>query len=223
VTIRVVLAEPEPSRREAMRVWLSDEARLDVVATSDDVPSTLLQATRVGADVVLVTPRFPTPLSDFCSDLQAVDCPPRTLFLDDRADDGMLLDVIEAGVDGYVSDVVNVVDAIAALARGESVIPPTMLGPLLRRLIQRRREASQVAEQLLHLTPRERQVLSLLVDGLDQGAISDALYISPETARTHIQRIMRKLGVHSRADVAALVSRTGLAERIERMVERSTS
>ena len=98
-----------------------------------------------------------------------------------------------------------------------------MLGPLLRHLIERRREAASAADQLVQLTPREREVLALLADGLDQRAIGAALFISPETARTHIQRLLRKLGVHSRAEAVDLITRNGLVDRLERMVERSTS
>jgi two-component system, NarL family, nitrate/nitrite response regulator NarL len=73
------------------------------------------------------------------------------------------------------------------------------------------------------LTPREREVLSLLVEGRDATGIAAVLFISPETARTHVQRVLRKLGVHSRLEAITLVATTGLADRLERMVERNAS
>jgi two-component system, NarL family, response regulator DevR len=223
VAIRVVLAEPSRSHQVMLKAALSAEQDLLVVGCCDNAPSALLQVARLDAHVVLVTRRFTASLVDLCMRLQALDRSPRILVLDDVADEERLLDAIEAGVDGYVHGLVSAADGIRALSRGESIIPPAMLGPLLRRLIEQRREASRVAEQMVQLTPREREVLSLLVAGRDQAAISESLFISPDTARTHIQRIMRKLGVQSRAEVIAMVSDAGLSDRLERMVERSAS
>jgi DNA-binding NarL/FixJ family response regulator len=61
------------------------------------------------------------------------------------------------------------------------------------------------------LTPREQEVLSLLVDGLNQNEIANRLFISPSTVASHIQRILDKLGVHSRAEAVAFAAREGLA------------
>jgi DNA-binding NarL/FixJ family response regulator len=218
--IRVVLVGAEVTHRGA----LSSSDDVVFAATSADIPCTVLQAERVQADVVVVTDGFRGAKSDLCSRLQLLDPPPRTLVLADREDEGALLEAIEAGVDGYAIGAIgdaHTLDAIRALQRGESVIPPTMLGSLLRGLIERRREATRAADQLVRLTPREREVLALLVEGLDQEGISSALFISPDTTRTHVQRLVRKLGVHSRAEAIALIVTSGLAERLERMVERS--
>jgi DNA-binding NarL/FixJ family response regulator len=64
------------------------------------------------------------------------------------------------------------------------------------------------------LTRRERDVLALLADGGDNDAIAEALIISPETARTHIQNILGKLGVHSRLEAAAFVIQNGLMHEL---------
>jgi DNA-binding NarL/FixJ family response regulator len=61
------------------------------------------------------------------------------------------------------------------------------------------------------LTSREREVLLLLARGMDNRAIAETLYLSPDTARTHVRNLLRKLGVHSRADAARLALRTGFA------------
>jgi two-component system, NarL family, response regulator DevR len=224
MTIRVVLATREPAQSDVVKRQVGYLEDVSVVVRTDDVACTVLQAARVEAQVVLMTRAFADLfLVDLCSQVQAQEAGPRTLLFDEGGNEESLLQAIEAGVDGYVATETDIGEAVRALARGESVIPPAMLGPLLRRLIERQREAAAAAEQLVHLTRREREVLSLLVEGLDQGAISRSLFISPETTRTHIQRVMRKLGVHSRAEAIALVSRTGLADRLERMVDRSSS
>lgn len=222
--VRIVLAGPRDGSDAASTVSGLGDRGISVLARTDDVASSVLQASRVGAQVVLVTDGFTDPLALLCSRLHELKPRPFTLLLELEGDEASLFRAIEAGVDGYAtraSGEAVLVEAIRALSRGESVIPPAMLGPLLRYLIQRRREAAAVAEQLVQLTPREREVMSLLANGLDQRAIGEALFISPDTARTHIQRVLRKLGVHSRAEAIELIARNGLVDRLERMVERS--
>jgi len=222
----VVLVEPRRLVREALVESLAEDHGVQIAAATDDVTSTLLQAGRVHAEVVVIANSPALPLPVLCQQLHDLESPPRILVADSRPDEDALLRAIETGADGYSSGVTGLsglVEAIEAIARGESVVPPAMLGPLLRRLIERQREAAQAAERLVKLTPREREVLGLLVDGLDHEGIAEQLYISPETARTHLQRVLRKLGVRSRVEAITLVAQTGLADRLERIVERSAS
>ena len=85
-----------------------------------------------------------------------------------------------------------------------------MLGTLLHRLIQRRRERDEALRRMAGLTRREREVLALLADGGDNETIADRLFISPETARTHIQNVLGKLRVHSRLEAASFVNQSGI-------------
>ena len=224
--IRVVLAGPGRGNDTAPDVNVFEGRGISVLARADDIASVVLQAMRVEAQVVLIADGFADSLDVLCSRLQELELQPRTLLLEQKGDEASLFRAIEAGVDGYAttaSGEATLAETIRALSRGESVIPPSMLGPLLRHLIDRRREAASAAEQLMQLTPREREVLARLADGMDHRAIGTALFISPDTARTHIQRVLRKLGVHSRAEAVDLITRNGLVDRLERMVERSTS
>ena len=222
---RVVLADPRRLIRDSVSEALTLNG-IDVAATAGDSRATMLQAQRTLPDVVAVAGSLLGPLPRLCAALREIDPAPRVLIIDGDPDDEALLQAIEAGVDGYLTgdsgiDVVS--DAVRALATGESVVPPSMLGPLLRRLIQRHREATQAVDQLVALTPREREVLVLLVDGLDDEGMAQRLFISPETARTHVQRILRKLDVHSRVEAVALVAEAGLIDRLERMIGEKAS
>jgi two-component system, NarL family, nitrate/nitrite response regulator NarL len=226
VRLRVVLAEPHRLLRDALREALRDEHGFEVVATDGDTSATLLQVERVRAAVVLVGATLRDELPALCERLHGLDASTRALVFDGEGSEDNLLHAIESGAAGYVTGeggLAGVAEAIRCITRGEAVVPPAMLGPLLRRLISRQREAAEAAERLVTLTPREREVLSLLVEGRDVDGIAAALFISPETARTHVQRVLRKLGVHSRLEAITLVATTGLAERLERMVERSAS
>jgi DNA-binding NarL/FixJ family response regulator len=201
---------------------LSAQPAIEVAAVAHDVSSTHLQALRVRPDVVVVAFHLGEDVPRIVACLAALPQPPAVLVVQGPESDDALLASIEAGADGFLLDSdgpERIAHAARALRRGESVVPPTMLAPLLRRLIDRRRETSRVTERLVELTRREREVLGLLVDGDDAATIATRLVISPETVRTHIQRILRKLDVHSRVEAVALVSRSGLARQLSRPVE----
>jgi two-component system, NarL family, nitrate/nitrite response regulator NarL len=226
VTLRIVFAEPRRLLRETVAEALRGAYGVEVTATDGDVAATVLQVVRVRPPVVVVSGVLRDRLPVFCERLCEHDGSPRLLVFEGEGSDESLLHAIESGAAGYVTGhggLAGVAEAIAALARGESVVPPAMLGTLLRRLIERQRQAARAAERLVALTPREREVLALLVKGRDAAGIAAELFISPETARTHVQRVLRKLGVHSRLEAITLVATTGLADRLERMVERSAS
>lgn len=129
------------------------------------------------------------------------------------ADPGSLLDAVSAGAHGYVTwgqSARSIVEAVHTVARGEALVPPGMLGGLLRGLIERNRVASDVAERYYHLTDRERETLTLLCDGLDASAIAARLYVSVQTVRSHIQRLLGKFEVHSQLEAVSLVLDHGL-------------
>ena len=117
-------------------------------------------------------------------------------------------------VSGRVARVV--VEEGAVVHRGDTLVPPTMLGPLLTGLLRRKRDHDEAFERITRLTVREREVLALLAQGSDNDSIARALVISPQTARTHIQNILGKLGVHSRLEAAAFVTRSGMLQNLVR-------
>jgi two-component system, NarL family, nitrate/nitrite response regulator NarL len=226
VSRHVILADPRRLLREAFAEALSGRHAFVVTATDGDLAVTLLQVERVQPRVVVVAAALRDTLPELCEQLRHLTGSPRALVFDGEGSDEMLLHAIESGAAGYVTGhggLTGIAEAIHTIARGETVVPPAMLGTLLRRLIERQREAARAVERLVTLTPREREVLSLLVEGRDPTRIASLLFISPETARTHVQRVLRKLGVHSRLEAITLVATTGLADRLERMVERSAS
>lgn len=112
---------------------------------------------------------------------------------------------LDIGVAGYTrkdSSIRAIVDVLERVGRGEIAVD----GALLRRLAVSSREARTSTRAVLDcLTPREQRVLELLVDGQNTAEIVAALHISDSTARTHVQSILSKLGVHSRLQAVALM------------------
>ena len=120
---------------------------------------------------------------------------------------------VEAGALGYAdleAPFEKLVDAITSVMEGVPVIPPLLLGSLLKHVVERQRGHRRARERLEVLSVRERQVFELTARGCDRQAVADLLFISPGTVRTHVQNAFRKLGVHSAAELVALAAECGL-------------
>jgi DNA-binding NarL/FixJ family response regulator len=151
----------------------------------------------------------------FCAELVAANPDARVLIVSASDDVDILVSALEAGAVGFVGqngDLVELISAVHAAVSGESVIPGHLLGGVLRRLIERRREDSRAMELFRALSNREQEVLRLLGRGLDQAAIATALLISPQTARTHIQNLITKLELHSRVEAARFAVEYGFTD-----------
>lgn len=213
-TVQVLIADRQPLFRDALRVVLDGHEDFTVVAEAAEGMLAVSEASRTKPDVALIDADLPN-----CHGLRAAaligeqveGC--RTLVLSDQEDDDTLLEALEAGATGYLtkaSPIAELIEAARRVAAGETIVPPRMLGTLLARLIQRRRDHEGAIRQLAGLTRREREVLFLLAQGADNAGIAQPLVISPETARTHVQNVLTKLGVHSRLEAAAFVVNNGL-------------
>jgi DNA-binding NarL/FixJ family response regulator len=124
-----------------------------------------------------------------------------------------MVEALDTGVVGYLpagAAFEDVADAVRAVAEGQAVVPPAMLGALLRHVVRRRRADRASLEQLETLTDREREVFDMLAAGHDRAAIAQGLFISVGTVRSHLQRVFRKLDVHTHAEVVAFAARCGL-------------
>lgn len=124
-----------------------------------------------------------------------------------------LIDAVDAGCRGFLTPsatLEEMTDAVRIICDGGAVLPPDLLGTVLRHLVHRSRANSGAAEILQDLTTREHEVFRLAAGGARKEEIGQALFISPATARTHLQRVYRKLGVHSQAELIALAVRAGV-------------
>jgi DNA-binding NarL/FixJ family response regulator len=217
--IRVLLADEQSLFREAVKVVLSNEADIVIVGEANNGLEAIDRVEEERADVALLDADLPN-----CDGIRATQqiclrspaC--RVIVFSGQEDEQVLVEALEAGASGYLSKQSPLVDLIAAtraVHRGEALVPPRMLGALLQRLIIRRRERDEALRRLAQLTRREREVLALLSQGADNDAIARELVISPETARTHIQNLLGKLGVHSRLEAAAFVTQNALLNDLE--------
>jgi len=216
--IRILLADQHALFREAMRTVPEGEENLSVVAEARNALEAISETERTLPHVAILDSDLP--MSDGARTTSMIkervpDC--RVLVLSAREDYRALIEVLDAGASGYLtkeSPLADLIHATRAVHRGDTLVPPRMLGPLLSGLLRRRKEQDRAHERMSHLTRREREVLVLLAEGADNGAIAQALVISPQTARTHIQNILSKLAVHSRLEAAAFVTQNGIMREL---------
>jgi DNA-binding NarL/FixJ family response regulator len=133
-------------------------------------------------------------------------------------DDAPLVAAVEAGASGFLTKdcpLTDLISAAHAVVRGEMVVPPRLLAPLLSGLMRHRKEQDEAMRRLARLTRREREVLALLAQGAGNDRIAQSLVISPQTARTHVQNLITKLGVHSRLEAAMFAARNDVMRDLE--------
>jgi two-component system NarL family response regulator len=216
--VRVLIAHEHGVFRDALKIALAAEKDIEVAAAAGDGIEALAAAEETTPDVAILDASLPNfdGIRTSCALKERVpDC--RVLVLADIEDQQILTDGLGCGASGYLtksSPMAAVVDAVRALHRGETLIPPDMLGPLLNDLIGRRHEHEHALLKITDLSRRERQVLALVARGFRTAAIADELVISPETARTHVQNVLGKLDLHSRLEAAAFVIENGLLDHL---------
>jgi DNA-binding NarL/FixJ family response regulator len=197
-----------------LRSRLDTEDDLSVIGEARTGPEAISAVERAAADVAIVD--MDLPVSDGPRTTALIrERTPRCVVLavGSTTDPRRLLDALEAGASGYLTKeapLAELINATRRVRQGQTVVPPTMLGPLLAMLFERKRERDRAFERIVRLTPREREVLGLLAEGADNDEIARVLVISPQTARTHIQNVLGKLSVHSRLEAAAFVARNRL-------------
>lgn len=221
--IRILVAEERALFREAVRIVLEEEPDLKVVGETRDGLETVEEIGRTMPDVAVIGARLPK-----CDGIRATamireripDC--RVLVISEEEDLEILVAALEAGARGFLtweSPLDTLIGGVRTLHRGEILVPPRMLGGLLSHLLRRQKDQEESARWLSRLTRREREVLALLADGADNDRIAKALFISPHTARTHVQNLIGKLGVHSRLEAAMLLTQNGMRRDLE-LVDR---
>ena len=209
--VRVVLVDDHHFFRLGLRQLLAD-AGLEVVGEGSDGTEAAALVARLRPDVVLMDLRMPG-LSGAEATKAVLERTPgvAVLALTGSLDDEDVLDAIAAGASGYLlkdAAVASIVDAVRMAADGSAVVS----AEVARRLIDRVRD--QVADQASQpgepLTEREVEVLRLLAEGADNAEIARDLFISVNTVKVHVSRILDKLEARNRVEAAVHGVRAGL-------------
>ncbi len=138
-----------------------------------------------------------------------------TLVLSASLEPGRLARAVEAGAAGVLhksTPIKEIVDAVRRLKAGEALLSSGEIIEMLRLIGRERQEEHDVRRAIEQLTPREREVLQALAEGLESREIAERLNITVETERTHMVNILHKLNVHSRLQALVIAARYGLVQ-----------
>ena len=215
MTIRVGIADDQALVRDGFRVQLGLVPDMEFVGEASNGLQAVALARRTVPDVLLMDVRMPEmdgieATRRICSDPDTASV--KVVVLTTFDEDENVYAAVRAGASGFLlKDVTPAVlhDAIRSCAAGDAVIAPAVTRRLLAELA-RRPVAGAAGQRLADLTPRETEVLVLVAEGLSNAEISGRLFLSPATTKTHVSRILTKLGARDRAQLVAFAYETGL-------------
>jgi DNA-binding NarL/FixJ family response regulator len=205
----VIVDDHDVFRRGLAR--LLGEHDIDVVGQAADGWEALKAVGRLAPDVVVMDLSLPRMSGIEAIAQMSVDAPAtRVLVLTISADEADVTKAILAGASGYLlkdASIEEIVAGVRAAAAGESLISSKVATTLLERV---RSATSATAEHQAELSEREIEVMRLVAEGMDNAAIAEVLYISPQTVKNHISNILAKLQMENRIQAAVYAVRQGI-------------
>jgi len=215
--IRVLIADDQTLVRNGLRMILEVEPDIELVGEATDG----VEAVRLGRDtepdVVLMDVRMPAMDGLEATRQLLGDRPTRTrvLILTTFDADEYVYEALQAGASGFVLKDIppeQLVDAIRTIAHGEQLLAPTVTRRLIEAYVRTPPvSARPVPREVDTLTPREREMLLLVARGLSNAEIAAEAVVSEPTVKTHIARILMKLGLRDRVQVVVYAYEHGLA------------
>jgi DNA-binding NarL/FixJ family response regulator len=217
--IKVVVIDGQRTFADALASRLAAEPDLLLVAVAESTTAArrLLDGHRV--DIVLLDSELPQSL-DFAAELAgsraATPQPVRVIMMGPVPEANRIVEELRAGIVGWVpkeESVEQLLRIIRGVMRGEMWLPATAIGAVLRLLLRERDERDTLFQHPLgSLTPREREVLAYLAEGIGRREAAERMHLSAHTVRSHLQNLMGKLGVHTTLEAVALARQAPPAE-----------
>ena len=205
--IRVLVVDDHPVVRQGLRSFLASREGIEVVGEAADGESAVGEAARLLPDVVLLDLAMPGDGGlDAIGRIRAAG--PAVLVLTSFSGDDQVLPAVRAGASGYLLKDVPVAEleaAIRALHAGGSWLDRSVAGTVMGEVAR-----PQAPSGLDLLTPREREVLGLLGEGLSNRQLAERLYVAEKTVKTHVSAILSKLGLADRTQAALYAVQHGI-------------
>jgi DNA-binding NarL/FixJ family response regulator len=218
--IRLLLVDDQPLVRAGLRMVFEPEADVEIVGEAEDGDQAVALASSLEPDVILMDIRMPgrdgiQATADILGDAD----PGRTrvLVLTTFDQDEYVYDALAAGASGFLlkdAPPERLAAAVRAVAAGDALLAPSITRRLVEAFAPRRR-LSAPPREFKELTERERDVFSLVAEGLSNAEIGERLFVSETTVKTHVGHMLSKLGLRDRVQAVVLAYESGLAGREE--------
>ena len=214
MTIGIVVADDHEVVRAGFAAILDTQPDFTVLGTATDGAEAVRTCQERRPDVVLMDVRMPgVDGIEATRQLCAAGSGPRVLVLTTFDLDEYVYDALRAGASGFLlKDVTaeRLFDAVRVVAAGEALLAPTVTRRLIGEFTRQRPRATQGGEQLSSLTPRETEVLRLIAAGMSNPEIAKRLVVTEETVKTHVSRVLSKLGLRDRTQAVVAAYESGL-------------
>jgi len=213
--IRVLVCDDQPLIRTGFSTIIDAQPDLTVVGECGDGRTAVELARSLQPDIVVMDVRMPVLDGIEATRLLAgtgVEHPVTVLVVTTFNLDEYVYEALRAGASGFLlkdAPADQLLHGIRTVASGASLLAPEVTRRLVGRFAERIRPTAQT-EQNSPLSPREQEVLRLIADGLSNGEIADKLVLSHETVKTHVSRILTKLGLRDRVQAVVYAYRTGI-------------
>jgi DNA-binding NarL/FixJ family response regulator len=213
---RIVVADDQQVVREGFAALLNSQPDFAVVGTASNGTEAVHTCHEQRPDIVLMDIRMPeTDGIEATKQLTASPNAPRILILTTFDLDEYVYDALRAGASGFLlKDVTaeRLFDAVRVIAAGDALLAPSITRRLIGDFARQHRNPGVDSSRLAELTPRETEVLQLLAEGLSNPEIAARLVVTDETIKTHVSRILRKLGLRDRTQAVITAYETGLVK-----------
>jgi DNA-binding NarL/FixJ family response regulator len=213
--IRIVVADDHQVVRAGFADLLDTQPDFTVVATAADGAEAVRACRELGPDVVLMDIRMPG--ADGIQATRAITSAtqgcPRVLILTTFDLDEYVYDALSAGASGFLlkdATAERLFDAVRVVAAGDALLAPGVTRRLIAEFARMRPRMATAPEPLSELTPREVEVLRLVAEGMSNGEIAARLVVSDETVKTHVSRVLMKLGLRDRTQAVIAAYESGL-------------
>jgi DNA-binding NarL/FixJ family response regulator len=206
---RILIVDDHEVVREGLRALLSKREGFDVVGQAGTMEQAISEAARSQPDVIVMDVRLPDGSGiEACREIRESRPETKVIMLTSYADDDAVFASILAGAAGYVLKQTRgaaLADAIAAVARGESLLDAAVT----QKVMERVRSASlrKADDPLDALTEQEHKILALIAEGKTNKEIADEVYLSDKTVKNYVSNILSKLNLRRRSEAAAFIAR----------------